>query len=154
MEKGSRGEGSVPQLRVSAYFQEVGMKGFIRTRLVVSTLAFLLAGQLMLQPRAALAESAPSFEVDLKAALAGYRASKLAHKPVTNEKSDVVGILEDIILGADGKANFALIDVGSLSLGPHIVVIPFERLKVDKSAGTIVLPGATKSELEKLAVFP
>jgi hypothetical protein len=92
--------------------------------------------------------------MDLKAAMAGSRASKLMNKPVQNDRAEVVGIMEDIIIGADGKANFALIDVGPLNLGPHIVIIPFERLRIDKGAGAIVLPGAVKSELQKLAVFP
>jgi PRC-barrel domain protein len=128
------------------------MRRFIGTRQAMFTLAF--AGLLAVQPCTAPAESSTTYEVDLKAAITGYRASKLIYKPVTNEKSEVVGNLEDVILGADGKANFALIDVGSLSLGPHIVVIPFERLKIDKDAGTITLPGAVKSELQKHAVFP
>jgi hypothetical protein len=113
-----------------------------------------MTGMLVFAPNAVHAETEPSFDVDLKAATAGYRASKLMYRPVINDKSEVVGIMEDVILGADGKANFALIDVGSLSLGPHIVIIPFQRLKVDKSAGTVVLPGAAKADLQKLAVFP
>jgi hypothetical protein len=32
---------------------------------------------------------------------------------VTNEKSEVLGLANDIILGADRKPNFALIDVGA-----------------------------------------
>jgi hypothetical protein len=43
---------------------------------------------------------------------------------------------------------------GSVSFGPHIVVIPFERLKIDKDQGTILLPGVAKSDLQKLAAFP
>jgi hypothetical protein len=92
--------------------------------------------------------------MDLNAALAGSRASKLMNKPVQNDRAEIVGLMEDIIIGTDGKANFALIDVGPLNLGPHVVVIPFERLNIDKGAGAIVLPGAVKSELQKLAVFP
>jgi hypothetical protein len=94
------------------------------------------------------------YEINLKAALAGSRASKLMNKPVQNDRAEIVGLMEDIIIGTDGKANFALIDVGPLNLGPHVVVIPFERLNIDKDAGAIVLPGAVKSELQKLAVFP
>jgi len=141
-----------PRRFASARIKEISMKRFVGARLVVS--ALLLVGLFAVQPHSARAESSPQFEVDLRAATAGYRASKLIYKPVINNKSEIVGTLEDIILGVDGKANFALIDVGSLSLGPHVVIIPFERLKVDKSTGTIVLPGAAKSDLQKLAVFP
>jgi hypothetical protein len=95
-----------------------------------------------------------SYEADLNAAREGTLASKLVYKPVENDRSEIVGLMQDIIIGAEGKANFALIDVGPAALGPHVVVIPFERLEIDKSAGTIVLPGAVKSELQKLAVFP
>jgi sporulation protein YlmC with PRC-barrel domain len=121
---------------------------------VVSILALLLASILALVPRPLPAEPGPLFEVDLKAATAGYRATRLINKPVANDKSEIVGNLEDIIIGADGKANFALIDAGSVSFGPHIVVIPFERLKIDKDQGTILLPGVAKSDLQKLAAFP
>jgi hypothetical protein len=124
------------------------------TRLPAATIALLIAGSLAFLPHTTRAESAPSFDVDLKAATAGYRASKLIYRPVLNDRSEIVGSLEDIIIGADGKANFALLDVGSVSLGPHIVVIPFERLKIDKTQGTIILPGVVKSDLQKLALFP
>ena len=115
---------------------------------------FLSASLLTLLPRALPAEPTPSFEADFKAATEGYRATRLINKPISNDRSEIVGNLEDIILGADGKANFALIDAGSVSLGPHIVVIPFERLKIDKDQGSIILPGAAKADLQKLAVFP
>jgi len=121
------------------------------TRLSVSTLAFFAS--LVLLPQSVRAELGPEFNVDLKSVIAGYRASKLLHKPISNDKSEIVGILEDVIIGADGKANFALIDVGSLSLGAHVVVVPFELLRIDKDEGTMVLPGAAKSDLQKLAVF-
>jgi hypothetical protein len=130
------------------------LRSGVRTEIVAASLAFLLTVLLAFQPVQALAESETPYDVDLKAAIAGFRASKLMYKPVTNDKSEIVGILEDIILSADGKASYALIDVGSLSLGPHLVVIPFERLTVDKDAGMITLPGAKKSDLQKLAVFP
>jgi sporulation protein YlmC with PRC-barrel domain len=92
--------------------------------------------------------------MELKAATAGFRASELINKPVHNDRGEIVGVMEDIIIGLHGKANFALIDVGPLNFGPHVVVIPFERLTIDKGAGAIILPGAVKSELQKLAVFP
>jgi hypothetical protein len=122
------------------------------TGLSISTLLFFAS--LVLLPQPVRAELGTEFDVDLKAAIAGYRASKLLYKPVSNDRSEIVGTLEDVIIGADGKANFALIDVGSLSLGAHIVVVPFERLRISKDEGTMVLPGAARSELQKLAVFP
>jgi len=124
------------------------------SRIPASTIVLLITGSLTFLPHPACAESAPSFDVDIKAAIAGYQARKLIYRPVLNDRSEIVGNLDDIIIGADGKANFALIDVGSLSLGPHIVVIPFERLKIDKTQGTIILPGVVKSDLQKLVVFP
>jgi hypothetical protein len=135
-------------------FNELDSKRGTKARIGSSVLGLIMTGMLVLAPDVVHAETEPLFEIDLKAATAGYRASKLMYRPVINDKSEVVGIMEDVILGADGKANFALIDVGSLSLGPHIVIIPFQRLKVDKSAGTVVLPGAEKADLQKLAVFP
>lgn len=127
---------------------------FGATRIPASTIALLIAGSLAFIPHTTRAESVPSFDVDLKAAIAGYRARTLIYRPVINDRSEIVGSLEDIIIGVDGKANFALIDVGSVSLGPHIVIIPFERLKIDKTQGTILLPGVVKADLQKLAMFP
>jgi hypothetical protein len=72
-----------------------------------------LIGLRGLQPLPLPAEFEPPFEVDLKAAAAGYLASALMNRPVTNKKSEVPGFVKDIILGSDGEPNLALVDVGA-----------------------------------------
>jgi sporulation protein YlmC with PRC-barrel domain len=116
--------------------------------------ALLLAAPFVLQAQPARSEVVHLVEVDVKVAAAGYRASKLIGKPVLNDTAEEVGKLDDIILGQDAKANFAIIEVGGfLGLGAHLVAVPFESLKIDKAGEKIVLPGASKTALEKLAEF-
>jgi sporulation protein YlmC with PRC-barrel domain len=115
--------------------------------------ALLLAAPLVLKPQPVQSQVVHLVEVDLKVVSAGYRASKLIESDVYNDTGDEIGELDDIVLGADGKANFAILEVGGfLGIGERLVALPFESLKIDK-AGKIVLPGATKAELEKLNEF-
>src|ERR1700687_2811665 len=93
-------------------------------------------------------------EVEVEVAAAGYRASKLIGKTVLNDTGEKVGTLDDIILGTDYKANYAIIEVGGfLGIGAHLVAVPFESLKIEMASGKIALPGASKTALEKLAEF-
>jgi hypothetical protein len=113
--------------------------------------ALLLALPLALHPQPVRSEVVHLVEVDVKVTAAGYRASKLVGRPVVNDTADEIGKLDDIILGTDYKANYAM---GSfLDLGSHLVAVPFESLKIDKDGNKIVLPGASKAALEKLAEF-
>jgi hypothetical protein len=62
--------------------------------------------------------------------------------------------LNDIILGADGKASFAILEIGGfLGVGQRLVAVPFDSLKIDKAGGKIVLPGASKTALGQLDEF-
>jgi sporulation protein YlmC with PRC-barrel domain len=143
-------------MKHSIYIELIRKKASgIAKPLVVSTLAaVLLAAPLALRPRPVLSQVVHLVEVDVKIAAAGYRASKLIGMPVQNDTSDKVGTLDDIILGTDNKANFAIIEVGGfLGIGGHLVAVPFESLQIDKATGKIVLPGASKTALEKLAEF-
>jgi sporulation protein YlmC with PRC-barrel domain len=132
---------------------EVGLK--ITKPVMVSALsAFLLAAPFVLQPQPVRSQTVHLVEVDVKVAAAGYRASKLIGKSVLNDNNEDVGKLDDIVLGPDAKANFAILQVGGfLGLGSHLVAVPFESLKIDKAGDKIVLPGASKTALEKLAEF-
>jgi sporulation protein YlmC with PRC-barrel domain len=122
---------------------------------VVSAMAaLLLATPFALQPRSVRSDVVHLVEVDVKVAAAGYRTSKLLGKSVLNDTAEDIGKLDDIILGKDGKANFAIIEVGGfLGIGAHLVAVPFESLKIDETGSKIVLPGASKLALEKLAEF-
>jgi sporulation protein YlmC with PRC-barrel domain len=113
--------------------------------------AMILAAPLTLTPQPVRSQVVHLVEVDLKVVGAGYRASKLIESDVYNDTGDEVGELNDIILSADGKASFAILEIGGfLGIGDRLVAVPFESLKIDKAAGKIVLPGASKTALEKL----
>ena len=116
--------------------------------------ALLLAAPFALQPQPLRSQTVHLVEVDVKVAAAGYRASKLIGKSVLNDNNEDVGKLDDIVLGPDAKANFAILQVGGfLGIGSRLVAIPFESLKIDKAGDKIVLPGASKTALEKLTEF-
>jgi sporulation protein YlmC with PRC-barrel domain len=132
---------------------EAGLR--ITKPLAISAMsALLLATPIALQPQLVRSEVVHLVEVDVKVAEAGYRASKLIGKPVLNDTAEEIGRLDDIILGQDAKANFAIVEVGGfLGIGAHLVAVPFESLKIDKVGNKILLPGASKTALEKLAEF-
>jgi sporulation protein YlmC with PRC-barrel domain len=140
---------------------EIGMKhsievGFKVTKpvMISAMSALLLAAPFVLQPQPVRSQAVHLVEVDVKVAAAGYRASKLIGKSVLNDNDENVGKLDDIVLGPDAKANFAILQVGGfLGLGSRLVAVPFESLKIDKAGDKIVLPGASKTALEKLAEF-
>lgn len=127
----------------------------IRTPLMMSAVAaLLLAAPLALTPQQAQSQAVHLVEVDVKVVSAGYRASKLIGQSILNDDSQNIGKLDDIVLGADAKANYAIIQVGGfLGIGAHLVAVPFESLKIDKAGSKILLPGASKTALEKLAEF-
>jgi sporulation protein YlmC with PRC-barrel domain len=121
---------------------------------VSAMLALSLAAPFALQPQPVWSQTVHLVEVDVKVAAAGYRASKLIGKSVLNDNDEDVGKLDDIVLGPDAKANFAILQVGGLlGIGSRLVAVPFESLKIDKAGDKIVLPGASKTALEKLTEF-
>ena len=82
----------------------------------------------------------------------GWRASKLMHAAVYNEKDQKIGKIDDFIVSPDGTLSVAVIDVGGfLGLGTHRVAIPVQQF--DQVAPKIVLKGASKEELKKMPEF-
>jgi sporulation protein YlmC with PRC-barrel domain len=92
-------------------------------------------------------------KVDLSVVGQGYRMSKLLGSSVTNDKSEKIGTLDDVI--SDKKQlNFAILQVGGfLGLGGHLVAVPYESLVIDDKGQKITLPGASKEALKKLSEF-
>jgi hypothetical protein len=83
----------------------------------------------------------------------GYRADALKVKPVVNEKNETIGRINDFIFGKDGNI-YVVLAVGDFTgLSGHLVAVPFRSLKLDDPSGNIVLPGASRTALEKLPVF-
>ena len=82
----------------------------------------------------------------------GWRASKLMHAAVYNEKDQKIGKIEDFIVSPDGTLSVAIVDVGGfLGLGAHRVAIPVQQF--DEVSPKIVLKGASKEELKKMPEF-
>jgi hypothetical protein len=83
----------------------------------------------------------------------GYRAETIKLKPVVNDKNETIGRINDFIFGKDGNT-YAILAVGDFTgLGGHLIAVPFRNLKLDDPSGYVVLPGASRSALEKLPVF-
>jgi sporulation protein YlmC with PRC-barrel domain len=83
----------------------------------------------------------------------GYRLSKLLGAAVKNDNNENVGKIDDIILDSN-KNMFTVLQVGGfLGLGSHYVAVPYGSLHISEDGKKIVLPGASRDELKKLAEF-
>lgn len=101
----------------------------------------------------ALSQGVQLIKVDVVVVGKGQRASKLIGSTVTNDKNETIGKLDDIIV-ANNRIMYAVVQVGGfLGLGSHLVAVPYDSVKVDDTGKKVVLPGATKEELKKLAEF-
>lgn len=119
-------------------------------------LAVLLISAIMIPaaPHLARSQAIQIVEVDVKMVAQGYRASKLNGTNVVNDKNEKIGDIDDIIIGADKKLLYAIIEVGGfLGLGAQLVAVPFEQLVLDPTGAKISLPGGSKEALKKLPVF-
>jgi hypothetical protein len=92
--------------------------------------------------------------LEAKEVTRGYRADGLKLKTVVNEKGEAIGRITDFIFGKDGDI-FVVLSVGDFTgLVGQLVAIPYRALKLtDDSSDKIVLPGASRTALEKLPVF-
>lgn len=123
-------------------------------------LAATMLGTCMLSA-GAFAQGAPQqvAKVDIQSLETAYRGSKIIGSTVYNDQNQSVGKIDDLLIGNDGKAPFAVLSVGGfLGMGDHLIVVPTSNLRVafdkDKSDNTkIVLPGATKDQLKGLPEF-
>jgi hypothetical protein len=92
-------------------------------------------------------------KVDVEVVTAGVRASSLIGSYVYNDEREDIGSIDDLMIGADDRVEFAILSVGGfLGLGAHLVAVRFDSLETD-DAGRVVLPGATREELERLPEF-
>jgi sporulation protein YlmC with PRC-barrel domain len=91
--------------------------------------------------------------VDVVAVADGYRASKLRGTTVVNSKNEKVGEIDDLVIGKD-RVLFAIIQVGGfLGLGSRLIAVPYTSLQISDDGRRIVLPGATKQQLEQVPEF-
>jgi sporulation protein YlmC with PRC-barrel domain len=125
----------------------------MRTLLAAAALA---TAATLTMPLVVLAQGTPQtvqlVKVDVVKLSTGYRASKVIGSSVVNEAGDTVGKIDDIIVGADGKAPFVVLSVGGfLGVGDKLVALPYEQMRTNGKK--IVLPGATKDSLKSLPEF-
>jgi hypothetical protein len=91
-------------------------------------------------------------KLDVQTLAAGYRASKVTGSTVVNDAHESIGKIDDILVSPDGKAPFAVLSIGGfLGMGSHLVVVPYENLKL--ADNTVMLPGGTKDALRALPEF-
>jgi sporulation protein YlmC with PRC-barrel domain len=82
----------------------------------------------------------------------GYRASKLLHNDVYNDKNEKIGKIDDFIISTDGTLSIAVLNVGGfLGLAKHLVVVPVRNFK--QFAPKAILPNASKDQLKVLPGF-
>lgn len=90
-------------------------------------------------------------EVDIAVAARGTRASRLIGAGVDNDLGERIGTIDDLMIVAD-RVEFVILSVGGfLGIGAHLVAVDFEDLQIDENG--ILLPGATRDELKRLAKF-
>lgn len=121
----------------------------------VAMAAAILAASSMLaaSPTPVLSQVVELVVVDVKSVAKGYRASKLTGSEVVNDQNQEIGTVDDFIIDKD-KVMFAILEVGGfLGVGGHLVAVPFTSLQLDDMGRKIVLPGASKDQLEKLPMF-
>jgi sporulation protein YlmC with PRC-barrel domain len=83
----------------------------------------------------------------------GYRASKLIGSTVYNENGDNIGTIDDFIVGGEKKVSFAILSVGGfLGMGDRLVAIPAPLFSSNEQQ-QVLLPKASKSDLEALPAF-
>jgi sporulation protein YlmC with PRC-barrel domain len=119
-----------------------------------SNSALALAVVLLLPPSPASAQEVALVAPDAKEVAKGYRAEELKLRLVVNDKGETIGRIDDFIFGRDNGPIFAVLKVGDfVGLEGELVAVPFRNLKLDDSSGQIVLPGASRTALQKLPVF-
>lgn len=66
-----------------------------------------------------------------------WRISKLIGANVYNQGGQVVGSIDDLLIGDDGKATDAILSVGGfLGIGTKLVSVPFDQLQFEPSRTT------------------
>ncbi|WP_176060058.1 PRC-barrel domain-containing protein [Paraburkholderia sp. BCC1876] len=90
--------------------------------------------------------------VDVVQLATGYRASKISGSSVYNGNKDIIGTIDDLIIGPTDPLPYLVLSVGGfLGMGTHLVAVPFSSIQiVDKQ---IRLPGATRDSLKALPEF-
>ena len=83
-----------------------------------------------------------------------HRVSKLIGASVVNDDNKAIGKIDDIVIGPDHRALYAVISVGGfLGIGAKLVAVPYGELKLASDNKSMTLPGASKQRLESMPKF-
>ena len=78
--------------------------------------------------------------------------NQIMGKDVYNDKSEKVGVVDDLIIAPDKAVSYAIIGTGGfVGMDKHDVAIPVNQLKMEE--GKITLPGATKDAVKAMPAF-
>jgi sporulation protein YlmC with PRC-barrel domain len=90
---------------------------------------------------------------ELRDVTVGWSAKRqILGKSIYNDKGEVIGKADDIIVAPDKAVSYAIIGAGGfLGVGKHDVAIPVGQLK--QSDGKFVLAGATKEAIKAMPPF-
>ena len=136
---------------------------FLRNGLAGAACALAVAGVHAQAASAASAAPAPRPPIAGRAVLGvtiaeteliatGYRASKLLHQDVFNDKNEKIGKVDDLIVSTDGTLSIAVVNVGGfLGIAKRLVAVPVRQFT--HIAPKAVLPNATKDKLKALPPF-
>jgi sporulation protein YlmC with PRC-barrel domain len=123
----------------------------IRRQMLLTAVSLAAAGGLLAVP----ARGAQLVEVDAKPLAEGYRASKLVGASVVNDKNEIIGSVDDLIITPRDRVLFAVISVGGFLgiINGRLVAVPYSGLTIDDKGRKVVLPGAGKDALSELPAF-
>ena len=136
---------------------------FLRNGLAGAACALAVAGVHAQAASAASAAPAPRPPIAGRAVLGvtiaeteliatGYRASKLLHQDVYNDKNEKIGKVDDLIVSTDGTLSVAVVNVGGfLGIAKRLVAVPVRQFA--HIAPKAVLPNASKDQLKALPPF-
>lgn len=82
--------------------------------------------------------------------------TRLAGTRIYNSKAEQIGTINDIVLGADGRAASVVVNVGGIAgVGSKQVAMPFSALKVGPvvEGSRVLLINVTKEQLQAAPVY-
>ena len=86
--------------------------------------------------------------------IARQRMSQVIGSRIYNERNESIGEVEDVVLRNDATGPIAVIQVGGfLGMGGRLVAVALNDLRWNAERERIMLPGATKEQLQARPVF-
>jgi sporulation protein YlmC with PRC-barrel domain len=80
------------------------------------------------------------------------RASKLIGSSVYNDQHQTVGSIDELLMDQNHNVTSAVLSVGGfLGVGSKLVKVPYKNLHIANN--TVVMPGASKNELQKMPSY-